>query len=307
MRRLKVLWLSHFVPFPPKGGAFQRSYNLLRAVGGRHELHLVALQHKAGGHPAAERERATAELGRFCQSVTIIDGTAATRGPGLLARAARMALGTPLTVSVSNLPAMRQVIRTLVSEQQFDIAHFDTIGLACYLKEVGDLPAVLSHHGAESFMMLRRIRLERRCHRKMMFFLDGRLLRRYEARYCPRFADNFVVSDLDRQLLSEFAPTAKYTVVPNGVDTDYFYAMPPVASRKIVFAGRLDQYSNRDAIVHFVSTAWPGIRTKFPDATLDILGMNPPDELQALAARDPAVKVHGFVDDVRRYAHQDPR
>ncbi len=304
MRRLTVLWLSHFVPYPPKGGAFQRSYNLLRAVGARHELHLIALQHKSGAHPEDERALAATELGRFCRSVEIVDGTAASRGAGLLPRVARMVIGTPLSVSVSNVAAMRRAIRQQLSKRRFDLVHFDTIGLACYANEIGRMPAVLSHHGAESFMMLRRIRLEKNVVRKLVFLADGRLLRRYEARHLPRFGENLVVSELDRRLLGEIAPTARFSVVPNGVDTAYFHAMPPVASRKIVFAGRLDQYSNRDAILHFVRSAWPGIRSRFPDATLDILGMNPPQELQKFAATDPAIRIHGFVPDVRPFFEQ---
>src|SRR5437879_2305931 len=45
--RLRILWLSHFVPYPPRGGAFQRSYHLLREAGRRHKVHLVALNMRA--------------------------------------------------------------------------------------------------------------------------------------------------------------------------------------------------------------------------------------------------------------------
>ena len=42
--RMKVLWLSHFVPYPPRGhGALQRSHNLLKAASTRHEVHFLAL------------------------------------------------------------------------------------------------------------------------------------------------------------------------------------------------------------------------------------------------------------------------
>src|SRR5688572_13646525 len=41
---MRILWLSHFVPWPPVGhGALQRSYHLLRAAAGSHEVHLLAL------------------------------------------------------------------------------------------------------------------------------------------------------------------------------------------------------------------------------------------------------------------------
>jgi glycosyltransferase involved in cell wall biosynthesis len=301
MRRLKVLWVSHFVPYPPKGGAFQRSFNLLRGAGETHEIHLVALRHKASTHPESETLSAADALKRHCESVTIVDGTATTSGSGILLRGLRLALGVPLTASVSETSEMRAAIHAVTQRIDFDIVHLDTIGLACYLNDVGHVPCVLTHHGAESFMMVRRTRRESNWAKKVAFLIEGRILRRYEARHCPRVAANLVVSDFDRQLLSEVAPAAHFEVIPNGVDTAYFHAMAPVADRRLIFAGRLDQYSNRDAILHFVHDTWPGIKQRFPDAVFDVLGSNPPAELRHLAESDPALHVHGFVPDVRPY------
>ena len=42
-RPLRVLWLGHFLPYPPQGGALQRSHHLLRQAATRHEVHLVSL------------------------------------------------------------------------------------------------------------------------------------------------------------------------------------------------------------------------------------------------------------------------
>jgi glycosyltransferase involved in cell wall biosynthesis len=44
--------------------------------------------------------------------------------------------------------------------------------------------------------------------------------------------------------------------------------------------------------------AWPLILARHPDASIDLIGMNPPDELRHLG---PQVRVHGFVDDIRPY------
>jgi glycosyltransferase involved in cell wall biosynthesis len=299
--RSKVLWVSHFVPYPPKGGAFQRSYNLMRGVGSAHDVHLLALKHKSGSHPGEYNAMAAAELGKFCTGVDIIDGTSATRAAGLATRGLKMLGGVPLTVSVSDVPQMRVRLRELLARERFDLVHFDTIGLGCYLDEIGDLPAVMCHHGAEAFMMLRRVQRERSLLRKAVFWAEGHLLRRYEARVCSRVARNLACSALDAKLMAEFAPGARFTVVANGVDVDYFHAMPPVDSRNVIFAGRLDQYSNRDAIRHFVHEVWPRVRARFSDAVLDILGANPPEDLVALSRTDDSIRIHGFVPDVRPY------
>ena len=35
---MRLLWLGHFLPYPPQGGNLQRSYHLLREAAGRHEV-----------------------------------------------------------------------------------------------------------------------------------------------------------------------------------------------------------------------------------------------------------------------------
>ena len=84
-RRLRLLWLSHFVPYPPKGGCFQRSYNLLKRVAETHDVHLVAVRHKTGTHPADETGQAPSELLRYCKSVHIVDISSNTSGANLVA------------------------------------------------------------------------------------------------------------------------------------------------------------------------------------------------------------------------------
>ncbi len=91
-------------------------------------------------------------------------------------------------------------------------------------------------------------------------------------------------------------------MVANGVDIDYF--APVEGSRRpwsIVFAGRLDQYSNRHGMLRFMNEAWPIIKRAHPDAVIDIIGSNPPKEIEALAKVDANVRVHGFVPDVRPF------
>jgi glycosyltransferase involved in cell wall biosynthesis len=302
MRRLRILWLSHFVPYPPKGGCFQRSYNLISRVGRHHDVHLIALRHKASTHPAAQIAMAKEELLRHCRTVEIVDISSATTPHGLVARGLKsIATATPFNVAVYESAAMREHIRALCSRVRFDVFHYDTIGLAQYLPDTGDGPTVMTHHGAESHMIHRRIRLERNVAKRAFFTFEWLALERYERAMCRRFDANVTMSDDDGRLLHAIAPDATFTTVANGVDIGYFTPAPATSDRSIVFAGRLDQYSNRDGILYFMNEAWPALSREFPDATIDILGHNPPEELRQIAARTPQVTVTGFVDDIRPY------
>jgi len=39
---MKILWLSHLVPYPPKGGVLQRAYYLIKELACHHSVDLVA-------------------------------------------------------------------------------------------------------------------------------------------------------------------------------------------------------------------------------------------------------------------------
>lgn len=299
---MHILWLSHFVPFPPKGGCFQRSYNLLRQLSARHSVHLVALKHKDSTHPEEETRHARTELLRFCAAVDVIDISSATSGAGLMATAAKSVLsGLPFNVTVYRSAAVRARLAELCARETFDVVHFDTIGLAQYLPLAGDRPAVMTHHGAESHMIRGRIPFERNPLRRAFLWFEWLTLQRYERRMCSRFAVNVVMSDDDGDIMRRIATEGVFVSVPNGVDVDYFKPGPAAARTSLVFAGRLDQYSNRDGMLHFMQSAWPLISRARPDITIDIIGANPPETLQALAAADTRIRVHGFVPDIRPF------
>lgn len=268
-----------------------------------HDVHLIAVKHKSGTHPDEEIREARTELLRHCKSVQILDISASTTAPKLALRGlASLLTWSPLTVTIYRLAELRAQVRALVQREKIEAAHFDAISLADYLEDVGEVPTVMTHHGAESFMIRRRIDNEKNLGRKLFFWLEWHMLRRYEARMCPRFSVNVVMSQLDQDILEKIAPGARFTVVSNGVDIDYF--APAEGSRRprsIVFAGRLDQYSNRHGMLRFMNEAWPLIRRAHPDAVIDVIGSNPPREIEALAKSDPNVRVHGFVPDVRPF------
>lgn len=295
-RRLNVLWLSHFVPYPPKGGSLQRSYYLISRVAQQHDVHLLALRHKSSTHPVEEADR---ELRRFCRTVRIIDishTTEASRLP-LLGLKSLCTL-TPFNVLVYRSAEVRRAIAEIRSTIRIDLAQVDTIGLAQYLWDLGDTPRVMGHHGAESYMIRRRIAREQNPLKRAFYCFEWFTLRRYERLMCPRFAENIVVSNYDGQLMAESAPDAIYTSVDNGVDTRDFTPVNPRGYRAIVFAGRLDQYSNRYGMTHFAEHVWPILKRNYPDVTIDVIGSNPPNALQQLARQDLAFRVHGFVDDL---------
>src|SRR5437773_1994312 len=70
---MRLLWLGHFLPFPPQGGNLQRSHHLLKEAAGRHEVHLVALSQRAILSTAEARAEAITALRPLVASLTVFD------------------------------------------------------------------------------------------------------------------------------------------------------------------------------------------------------------------------------------------
>lgn len=302
-KKKSLLWLSHFVPYPPKGGAFQRSYNLIKQVSRYYDIYLIAVKHKSSTHPINDDAEAKAALSEFCKDVVIVDLSGNFSGVGLLLQVLKSLFGRrSITVNGFISGYLREQIKRLLSHEKIVLAHIDAISLAPYESILGTIPKVLNHHGAEGLMVRRRIKREKSVVKRLLFRLEAYRLVNDEKRYCGRFDKNLVVSDLDKTLLQSVARNAEYTVIENGVDVGFFNLQKRSATNpSIIFAGRLDQYSNRDGILWFCSEVWPLIQKQAPDCRLMLIGNNPPDELKRLAMANANITVPGFVDDVRDY------
>jgi len=301
---MNILWLSHNVPYPPIGGVLQRNYNLIKEVASRHDVHLVAFNQKALLPNTAQLEEARKALAQFCAQVDILPIPSDSRRLNWYALVATSLFSKdPYTINWLKSSTMHDKIRRIVQERQFDLVHYDTISLAEYFDDTGDIPKVLNHHNVESAMMMRRARNDRNILRKVYFYVEAKKLHAYEKRSCPRFDVNFVVSDLEKGVLARRTLGGKVEVVSNGVDTDHYRpgsGSSPVRN-SLLFSGRLDSYSNRAGILFFLGKIWPLLRLQIPDVHLTVLGKNPPPDLSRVAQREANVTVTGFVWDARPY------
>jgi glycosyltransferase involved in cell wall biosynthesis len=191
-------------------------------------------------------------------------------------------------------------MRQYLSDHKVDLIHYDTIALARFLEYAPRMPSVVTHHNIESELMRRRALVERWPARSYLS-LQARKLRDYEARMSARFDVNVMVSDVDERMLKCVAPGVNTVVVPNGVDIDYFQPGTVEEEAALVYAGGMNMFANRDAVLHFIDCIWPRVKAERPDVRFDIIGQDPPVELLERAHSDSGLHVHGYVDDVRPY------
>jgi len=296
--QMKVLWLSHILPYPPKGGVSQRSYNLIKEISKTHKIYLIAINPKKLLSSINQIKNAVKELKKFCYEVEVINLPVNKSFIALKSLFSKR----PYTANWLNFPAVRYAIRKFIKKYKFDLVHFDSIDLGEYINEVGNFPKVLNHHNIESQMMFRRFIKEKNILKKIYFFQEAIKLKNYEKKICPKFDYNLTVSELDKERLFKICPDIKIEVIPNGVDVEYFKPKNKNFEPKtLIFAGGMSWYPNRDAMLFFCKKIWPLLKKRWPDVKTTIIGRNPPKYILNLAKQDPNLIVTGFVDDVRPY------
>jgi len=300
---MNILWISHFVPYPPKGGNLQRSYNLLKEVAKKNRVYLIAFNQKAVLPTAKDVQEAIKELKRFCDTVEILEiPSDASKFSWYYLVSCSFFSKYPYTVNWTKSYDMHSKIKRLAQRFHFDLAHFDTIGLAEYIRDIGSISKVLNHHNIESDMMLRRAFNERNLLKKTYFLLEASKLKKYEKRFCPKFDYNIAVSELDKKVLKKTVGNINIAVVPNGVDTNYFQPYRKnIKNNTLIFCGRLNAYPNEKGLIYFCKKVWPLLKQTIPQLQLRIIGRNPPKRIKKLASSQIGIEVVGYVDDIRPY------
>lgn len=307
-KKRKVLWLSHVVPFPPRGGLLQRSFNLVAELAKQHDVFVVAFNQEdvlEGALPEQDDPLGYAvnELSKFLNGIRVIRIPFASCPARKLAVAVN-AVFSPRGYSVDWLRSREfgQTIIDVKEEFSPDVVIFDTISLSLYQPLLDGVPSILDHHNIESSMMMERVKRERNFIKKIYFWQESIKLKRFESVNCKKHSTNITCSDVEKEKLIRLygIDQADVTSIPNGVDVDFFQ---PLGCKKIakslVFAGGLSWYPNLDAMRFFKNEIWPKLTIREPDVVMTLVGRNPPAEFYSL--KDKRFKVTGFVDDVRPY------
>jgi polysaccharide biosynthesis protein PslH len=296
---MRLLWFSHFVPFPPRGGNLQRSFNLIRQMSKSYEISLVALNFL--GEPPQQLREKSSELKKYCESVEIWEMPHPWRGVRWWAELAWSSIfRDPFSCRARYSRQLLLQWESKLARNAGALLHVDSIDLALFANATDGFRKVLNHHNCESAMAYRSAEGEPNPVKKAYLWLQARKLENLERSICGNFNVNTVVSEHDLHLLRANHPRAHIHIVENGVDTHYF--VPAKVEQEpcsLIFSGTLDWQPNLSAIRFFVHEVWPSIKARYRDARLYLAGRNPPAPLLQWAAHDSNIVVLPNPEDVR--------
>jgi glycosyltransferase involved in cell wall biosynthesis len=303
----RILILTPQLPYPPQAltgfsqGTTIRNFNLIAGLSRRHSLDLLTF------HTPSE-DGGPALLSAYCRRVV----TAPPPVRGLTRRAMDTVLRRAPDMALRlETPTMHARLADLLRTNQYDVLQVEGIEMAHYALETpaGQLQTVFDDHNAEYVLQKRAFLTDARRPRRWIgaaySLIQWQKLTLYERRIC-RAADNVVaVSETDCRALRELLPGLEVTVVPNGVDLDFYRPgvtppLPGLEPHSLIFTGKMDFRPNVDAVLWFVNDVLPLITAKIPDARFYAVGQSPHPRLAPLAGR-PDVVITGRVPDTRPY------
>lgn len=300
---MKILAIMQKVCYPPRDGATQRQFNLLRQTSGHSRITLLAFNQKGLSDSDEDLARGREMLQHCCREVEIFPiPSEQSRLRYYLLLLLNLFSPVPFPVQRHRSRALRLAVREQLRRQRFDLVHLDATVLAEYGMLARGIPTLIVHHNVESVLLRQRAAGHRSLPARLYLRYQAWKFHRFETRIAPAFRVHITVSEHDRQLLLGHCPGANVRVICNGTDTDRLRPDPVAEnSRTLLFLGSMNWAPNPDAVLFFLSQIWPLIKRDLPDVSFDVVGISPPGAVLAAASRDTAVRVHGFVADVRPY------
>lgn len=288
---MRILYITNGFPFPLTSG-YLRHYFLIKELSQHHEISLLSLV-----RPSFRLEHAEAMAPITERVMAFAPSSAAPRFGQKTLRRMRFVTGGD--------PAVRRLcraVRRLLREESFDVVVLSGKQTFPVLRQLGDLPVVVDLCDATSARIRGTIPHAglRRLPRLIFSYLH---LRRIEKRLIHHASHVLFASSRDREALID-GSGHQASVVPNGVDLDYWRRSSRVRGEKtIVFTGGMSYPPNVDAALFLIEDVFPVVQRSIPDARLLIVGCEPTAELIE-AGRRPGVTVTGFVEDMRPYLEQ---
>ncbi|MBZ5496002.1 MAG: TIGR03087 family PEP-CTERM/XrtA system glycosyltransferase [Acidobacteriia bacterium] len=289
---MKILFVCHRLPYPPERGGKIRPFNMIHWLHDHgHEVTVVSIA----------RSKQELEKGKglyaFCHRY---DAALISPLRGWL-QAALFALSPlPSSLGYFYVPGLRERVRRILQNERFDMLWVHCSSVAQYVLDHDSCYRVMDFGDMDSEKWFRFAR-QRAFPLSLGYQMEGIKLRRYEERLARAFNCCTVVSRAEKRTLDTFGFPVSVTVIPNGVDIDYFNN--PTGNydpRTLIFLGQMDYYPNVDAVEYFCNAILPLIRRELPDVRLQIVGNSPNRRVRNLA-RIPGVEITGPVPDVRPY------
>ena len=288
---MRILYVCHRFPFPPKRGGKIRPFNMIRHLHATHEVTVASLARSPA--EAAEGEG----IAPFCTHYEMAGVDNAVQAARMVAR---LPTAEPSSFGYFHSARLARAVRKLLATQPFDLVFVHCSSVAHYVEHVTGIPKILDFGDMDSQKWLEYANYKP-FPLNLGYRLEGIKLVAEEKRLARAFDLCTATTRAEWQTLEDYRTGCATDWFPNGVDSEFFAPSPePYDPDTIAFVGRMDYYPNQQCMLEFCRETFPRVRARRPGARLVIIGANPNARIRRLADV-PGVSVTGSVPDVRPY------
>ncbi len=282
---MKILVLLSRVPYPIEKGDKLRAFHQIRCLSKNNEIVLVALS-ESKVHPEALQI-----LKAYCSEIHILP----IGKLGMIRNVFKAFLNQkPLQLGYFYRRSAQKQIDEIISKTKPDHIYCQLIRVSEYVKN-NKTPKTLDYQDTLSVGVKRRAEASSSFLR-MFFMMEYKRLLRYEHEMFDKFRNTTIISKPDRDLI-QHPLRNEIKVIPNGVDSEYFYPVKKQKTFDIVFTGNMGYPPNIDAARFLAEEILPIVLKDCSETKLMLAGATPHPKVLALQSKH--ITVTGWLNDIR--------
>ncbi len=284
---MKIFVLLPRIPYPLEKGDKLRSFNQIKQLSKHNEIVLCALNDNL----KVNMQEAFRALQPYCQSISFIKISKLQIFFGLIRAFFK---GLPLQCGYFYNRQAEKKVNTLIAKHKPDLLYGQLLRVAEYIRHKG-CPKAIDYQDIFSYGMKRRADIASFI-KRLVFNMEHRRLKRYEAATFDNFDVRTIISAPDRALFPH-EKRDEILIIPNGVDHDYFKPQEQEKKFDLVFTGNMSYAPNVNAVEYLSCEILPIVWKTLPEAKLYIAGANPDPKVKKAASE--RIIVSGWLDDIR--------
>lgn len=306
-KKMRILFLCLRCPYPPQRGDKIRSYHFIKQLSKRNNITLVFFAESDADIEAVKY------LEPFCERIEWVRFRPYFAS---INTALHCFSRIPLQVHYWYSLQMQRKIDKLLNEQKYDLIHAQLFRMGQYVTKAKGIVKILDLCDSLALNLSRRAELD--CTpKRFLVKLEEKRVRQYEVDIMQSFDRGTVVANFDRDYLLKQDNSLNLSVVPMGVDLNYFHpnhnntekstdsndsptTVSSDTSKNLLFTGTMNYFPNSDAVIYFCNEIYPLIQRRYPDINFYIVGNKPTEQVSRLA-ENKGVVVTGYVPDIRPY------
>lgn len=296
---MKILFLTHRIPFPPNGGYQIVVSNTIRGlVRLGHEVSLVALNARKVNH---DDELLSGLKGRINFRVYDIDTTVS-----LLDVAVNLFSKTSFNIDRYYDPEFEKMLIREVRETAYDIIQFEGLMVSLYLSAIrkhSKAKLIYRAHNIENQVWQRLSMQKSDPFKKSYLKMHARRIRNYELEQLNKFDGIVVFTPQDKETIQSYSTLVPIKILPVGLRMEKYHAdLSKTEFPSLFFLGSLDWLPNREGMEWFLDNFFKDLTDGDLNVKVYVAGSDIPerfDDYEALGK----IFIQGEVDDALEFVN----